>query len=743
MGPWLSSSLPRGIDGRPIAGPLEVRVACGVLAVATLWFGLVAAWELFGPLLAGHYASSASLGIIGENMLRWKIAGPVWEYTTSRPSPALYYCHHPWGIFWTTVPFLKIFGHHDFVCRLPAVLLSVATPPLLYAVARSIWRPAAGAMAALAFTVLPIALSFANFNALEVPVIAWGLLMTWGFVRLTQTSRRRYLFVAVLGALLALNADWPAFVLVGGLLAFGLFRAVLLPRRAFGGFDARRYMQWWALAATSAVLTLAAYVAVFHGAGKLTDLLDSYGHRSSGNALSLAAVLQARRYWIELSFTPVAILLGKVGAVLALGRLVVRRSEHEVVPLVWLGMATAQYVVFKQGADIHVFWPHYFAAYFALAVGALVATLASLLGAVPRFGRERGAVLAMALMALPLSMVLRDGVPALVYARATGGRFNEKGNLIHSDGAKTEFLRWLSRGGQLGDVVEMHAGMKTTWAQVWALDGRVVRANRPLPGRSGGRPSPVYLADSRFLPDASQAELTARFHVVAVGPFWKIDPAEGWAPLTGYSFAEREPSWWEWYLLSGTEPRRTIVADPFLTAQLRAHFDQPVEHPTESPRSLEQRIVAHDLAVMAHDQERADALLRELRRSLRPPEARFDDGTELVGAHFHAGARPLLTLVLRAGGSLSAETTLVVRSKVVEPASLSTTMADPLVRDVGLPLAIAPTRWRAGFLYAVPIPIRKRPGTEVFSMSFAASKGRIVPRPVSGAASVEVLRLPR
>ncbi|AUX46329.1 uncharacterized protein SOCE26_078340 [Sorangium cellulosum] len=122
---------PRPLDahGLPAASRLERRAALAVAAVATAWFTLAAAWEMFGPLLAGHYASSASVGIIAENMLRWKILGPVWEYTAARPTPDMYYCHHPWGIFWTTAAFLEIFGRHDVICRLPAVLLSAATPP--------------------------------------------------------------------------------------------------------------------------------------------------------------------------------------------------------------------------------------------------------------------------------------------------------------------------------------------------------------------------------------------------------------------------------------------------------------------------------------------------------------------------------------------------------------------------------------------------------------------------------------
>ncbi|HVY49379.1 MAG TPA: glycosyltransferase family 39 protein, partial [Minicystis sp.] len=460
----LLPAAPRDEDGRPSAPAVEARVARAVALAVTVWFALAAAWELFGPLLAGHYASSASVGIIAENMLRWHIPGPVWEYTTSRPGPELYYCHHPWGIFWTTAVLMKLFGRHDFVCRLAPVLLSVATPPLLYDLGRSIWRPAAGAAAAAGFVVLPIALAFANFNALEVPVIAYSLLFLWGYVRLTQTGRRRHLAVSLVGLFLALNADWPAFVLAGEVVAFATARSLVL-RRAFGPLGPRgagvsqavrerRHAAFCLGAIAIVASTLLLYLALFSASHKLGDLFGSAEMRSSGNRTRLANVLASRRYWIELSFTPVAILLGKIAAVACAVRLVVVRREHEVLPLAVLGMATVQYVVFKEGADVHVFWPHDFAEYFALGLAALVASVACALEwlvpavrarlARPEAPSTRSGLAALGLALVALVPVARDGVPALRYARDTGGRFNEKGLLIHSDGAKTAFLTWLA-----------------------------------------------------------------------------------------------------------------------------------------------------------------------------------------------------------------------------------------------------------------------------------------------------------
>ncbi|AUX35950.1 MULTISPECIES: glycosyltransferase family 39 protein [Sorangium] len=778
---------PTDLRGLPAASRLETRAALAVTAVATAWFALVAAWELFGPILAGHYASSAGVGIIAENMLRWEIPGPVWEYTAGRPAPEMYYCHHPWGIFWTTAAFMQVLGRHDVVCRLPAVLLSAVTPPLLYAIGRSVYRPAAGAAAAAAFVVLPITLSFANLNALEVPVMAWTLLGLFGYVRLTQTGRRRYLAVSALGLTLGMHADWPAFVLTGGLLAFGAIRAYLLPKRVFGPIHERRYAQWWVLTAFLAALTAALYLALFHQAGKLGDLLASYGFRSSGNAEPLAKVLAGRRYWIELSFTPIAIAAGKLAAIVCAARLVLLRREHDALPLLYLATATVQYVVFRQGADIHIFWPHYFGAYFALGAAALVATGAALLERAAAAAAQRApdaardpagpaaagaaaagsraapaaagiagpapawpALAALALWLAPLAAVLRDGLPALRYARETGGRFNERGHLIDSDGEKTAFLRWLAPRlprTPTGALVEMHEGMKATWAQVWALGGRVVKPTRPAPRETP--PRGAYLVDTRFMLDRDQASLAQRFDITAVGPFWALGagvgaeaPAQGARGIEAFSFREREPGLLAWYFVSGTEPEREIVPDPFLTWELRAHFGQPAEPPAGPPETLEQKRIAHNAALAAGDTARAAALFSEITAALAPLGARFDDGTELLGTTFHEGARSLLTIFVRAGGPAASDVTLTVRSRVVERAPLSSTMADPVYREVGLPTAISPQRWRAGFVYADPVPIRKRPGTEVFWASLKARDRGRAPKLLGGDASeVEVLRL--
>jgi hypothetical protein len=233
-----------------------------------------------------------------------------------------------------------------------------------------------------------------------------------------------------------------------------------------------------------------------------------------------------------------------------------------------------------------------------------------------------------------------------------------------------------------------------------------------------------------------------------VGPFWWVAPQDAPAPIDAYSFAEQEPSLASWYFLGGTEPQRRIEPDPFRTWELRFHFEQPAAPPSGEPVSLEQIRAAHNAALAAGEADRAERLLARLSEALGPPRAQLDDGTELVGARFQDGVRPLLYLVFRAARPSAHDVMPVAKAQVLTPARWSTTMADPTLREVAIPMDIAPLRWRPGFLYGLQIPILERPGHERFMLSFRLrNSGRPQdrnaepPRWSDGSSSLTVLEL--
>jgi hypothetical protein len=164
------------------------RVARIVVVVSTVWLALAVIWGICGPIGGGHWAIVASRGIMADNMVTWGIWGPVREYALSRPTPQLYYVHHPWGTYWVIGALAKVFGRHAFVPRLEPVLMCVACPPLLYGIGRALWGPVPGALAALAYSVLPIVLAFGNFPGFEGPLIFGCLLTTWGYLRFRAST---------------------------------------------------------------------------------------------------------------------------------------------------------------------------------------------------------------------------------------------------------------------------------------------------------------------------------------------------------------------------------------------------------------------------------------------------------------------------------------------------------------------------------------------------------------------------
>ena len=230
--------------------------------------------------------------------------------------------------------------------------------------------------------------------------------------------------------------------------------------------------------------------------------------------------------------------------------------------------------------------------------------------------------------------------------------------------------------------------------------------------------SDAYLVDTRFTPDRTQEELAQQSRIEAVGPYWRILRSEPAAPLDAFAIVESEPTPFERYFVSGTEPHREIVPDPFLTWELRTNLGQVATPPTEPPRSFDQKRIAFNIAVQSGDSARATALEAELMSGLTPVHARFENGTEILLTTYRGGAQSELTVLLKAGEPLDDGVRLVVRSRVVAPPRFSTVPADPDEREVNAPPTISLHRAHSGFLYAEVIPIRKRPGTEVFNATF-------------------------
>lgn len=735
----------------PLRSLSEERTGAALGAAAVLWALFVSAWGLGGPFPDGHFASVADVGVSGLNMVRWKIIFPAFPLLDHPPSAGNYYMHHPLGIFWTIGLLIKVFGDHDWVLRLPPLLYVPSTAFFLHRCGRAIWGPIEGGLAALAYAALPITLGFANYHDLEQPVMLGCVVATWGYVRFRQTDRDLYALASVAGFAFALLHDWEAYIWGATFLGFVFLRGFVIPPRWLGDADARKLGRYWGLMSATAVVLLVGTVALIIGSDRLADTLAMYDVRSSGRGAPLGLLLEARHVRIELMFTALGIALGKLAVPVILARFVLRRSELELLPLFLLIMAIGFYVWFKQGADVHIFWPHPFAVYFALAIGALAATTrdawvwaARHLPARPLRFRPRESHapwIALSLVGLSVVLVLRDGASLIRLARESGGRFMEA--QLESEVDKNVALRWfLRRFPSPAEKVAFHASANALWETHWAIRPHALLQRQPV---NGGKAPPArpYMLDARTTSVAELREAARLYHVQVVGSYWLFDRGAPPAPLDGYSFDEHDPGLLESFWHGATEPIRQVVPDPWVTWEWRSLLgQQPVEPPRGQPHTLEQLRIAHNVALAQGDTAAAARLRQDLQRRLDIPlTARWQGDTALLGtAHHRQGARSLTPYLL--AGTLRPGAKLAIHARVTGRRFLSTLPVDPADLDIAYRPPIPMELWVPGRIYSVPVVYRHRAGHEEFKLGLVLpDRGRGPTRADGGPEWIPLLRL--
>lgn len=731
-------------SARKLAKALRFAWRLDTLAFAfSVWFAGAAIWGLGALPAAGHLGGGqAGTALFGENILRWKTIYPLWTwYSTHAPGLDQAYCHHPFGVHWLSALSVAMFGHRDLAVALPAVTMSVLSPYLMYRVAKLHWGTAAGVVALAAFTVVPINVAFSSYHNLEVMGIFGLLVFFLGHGLYLQTLKTRHLVLALFGVLVTVCSDWIGYVGLGVVLGYDLIRLWILPGKTGGFRQLKAHGRLWILSATIAVVSFVGWLVLFQHAGKMGDWLGSAEARGSREATSftatLSAVLASRRAWIDTAFTPLAITLGKVAAITAIVRPLVRRVSQEVFPLALLLVATMQYVAFRQGAEVHYFWPHYFGAYYALALAGLFRTLLDISGRLPgAFIKRHQARITAALVGLallPSFIMLPDAFRMRRYAWATGGRFNEHGSHVRSERFYFQVLREKT-SLPLGTPLLVHptAGWGG-WEGIWAIHGAGEVNATPRSDR------PYWAARGNILPPDEQKRLGAIPGMSLYAGVWLYDRRRN-APLTAWKVREREPTAWERFWSHPTERAFDITdeVDLFATWEARFHFGLQAEAPSEPARTDEEKRIAHNIAVSRGDEAAAAVLREALTAHLsRSSAALFNDGLQILGTHVIAGAEPRVE-VWFLGAPTQADAVFNVYSKVLSQDPLSLIPADGTMCGYGETFAISTKLWRKGFLYKLAVPLHHRPGTERYWAMWGTRDGARAPVRLDGATETEL-----
>jgi hypothetical protein len=705
---------------------------------ACVFYAAVAMWEAFGPLGGGHVASAAGNAIGGENMVRWRLFAIVADYVYETPKPDLFYCHHPYGVFVLDALAYFLFGHRWFSVRIMAIACSALSPPLVYGFGRKAWGEIPASIATLFFTLVPMDLCFSNFANLEVPTIFFGLLFMWATAHLWWSWRRRYLALAALGAVGACNSDWIGIVLVGVVVGFAFMRVYVLPRRYVKRFDERMHAQWFAYSVLAILGTVLLYLALFGKADRLGDFMFAYHRRTFGSDTPFGeTVMNPRRlFWASELLTPFSYATLAAGIPLACARLL--RRPLEIFPVAFFIAATFQYMVFKQAADTHVFWSHYYGPTAALAAGTLAATGLAAAEALHRgLSRTRLSPSALRrihagvhaalgfLAALSLLLMGRMAVAQMVQGRKTADRLDQRGAYIATESDGPDFARWA-----MHDVVSEksvvqifdHFDFNNSTAYAIARPHTAVAAITPA---KQDDPQRVALVDARATPTRDLVPIALHFGVEAVGPFWRVDRATEGPSFTALRYTEKQPGIVEWMFVTGTDLVRRIEPeeDVYASWEWKDALGLPNAPPERPPRTPDELRIAHNVAVSMGNWGRARQLADELAEHMgRKLDIPYSGGVRLRGIDTERGSATVTTLYWETDASFQeVDAVYKIKCKVTKAAWLWLSQIDTAELDLAPAPAMRPALWKPRYLYAQRFVATPRIGRDECRGSFSSA----------------------
>jgi hypothetical protein len=721
--------------------PRAVLVRRTVVVLACLVFAAVCFWEALAPADCGHFCSTAEVAIGGTNMWRFRIFAAVSTLVRSTPGPELHYTHHPYGVFLSAAFFTRIFGTGLFGMRASGMFTGALSAPLVYLVARRLASPAAAALGTVLFVLLPIDLAFARFGSLEGVTIFWGLVYCWGTLEFFRTWRLPHLLVAAAGAIGASQADWIGAIFVGLVTLPAFVRGYLVPSRLGDRTDVRRFSLWFVVSVVG-VLSALLYIVIFARENRLSDLVGSYGSRSAGAELPLGAALSPRRLmWIRWTLPLHVLWLAPAGAAISALHLLRGKREHAVV-VAWFIMASMQYFLFKQGADVHVFWPHYYGVCVGLGGAVVASTVLSAYARVaPRLrGWMKRTLVAAALLVVSAQCALlaRQGFAQLWQARITSGRLDEAGNFIDSLREHVVFARWAYAGLPASYDIAVHGSVPETPNLSYSLQRPTRHAELTPVGPSD--PGRYAIVDLRNVDTTQAKTIATTFPMVVAGPFARVDRAGTPAAPDAVSYTLRAPTLFERMFVQATEPTVVIGADedPFATWELRAWLGVP-EAPLAlpAPTNAEEARIAHNERLAAGAGGAAPALAERAKGGFDAPAGgpvAFSNGVSLVGVKVERLGGSVATFLFSTDATFKPfHGDFTVTSRVVAAPLFWEGGTDFHFRDVAPRGSIRPDTWKPGGLYAMRFKVLPRIGREEFTGGFTGSEA---PQPLTARRSV-------
>lgn len=133
---------------------------------------------------------------------------------------------HPLFYYFSLHLWMRGVGDSVFAARFFSVGFGIATIPILYRLARTLFDQRVALTTALVVALAPFHIAYSQECRMYAPLGFWSALALWAFVQLWRTSRRRWWGIFVLGGACALHTHNLAFAIFATLGAWVIYDAV-------------------------------------------------------------------------------------------------------------------------------------------------------------------------------------------------------------------------------------------------------------------------------------------------------------------------------------------------------------------------------------------------------------------------------------------------------------------------------------------------------------------------------------
>jgi len=427
--------------------------------------------------------------------------------------------------------------------------------------------------------------------------------------------------------------------------------------------------------------------------------------------------------------TPIGLGIVIASIPVSIGRLGL--GPQEFVPLAWIFAATFQYLIFKQAADVHIFWPQYYGPSAALGFGAITATLLAGRQQVQQslpppaarvFCIATAAGLGLA-VSVPIFLMARMALAQAYQARITSGRYDDGGRFIETETDASQFVSWVMGSSAPSALLAVTRSFPIG-PHIEYSGGRVMEVLGNDPGHVPSiAPDRFAVLDARKTSVADLRTVSHGYSVLAVGPFWRIDRAGG-SGFVAMRYVQRQPNLFERYFVIGSDLIRFIgpEEDPWAAWEWEDALDLDPTSPSWVPSTFEELRIAHNVAVAHGDKGQAQQLGERVIAAMED-KTRVDltGDVHILGRTVdRGGAVPVVTILWQAGPAYEqADIHFSVMCTVLGPPRLWFSKTDYFEKEVAPEMVMRPQLWKPGHLYAERFVVMHRIGTEACLGAFS------------------------